>query len=521
VGPIAKVTLTLGRMSEVCFVKATTRHVDTGTRLADTPRHSIHALPSYTNLDTRFFVFSTQRLEPCNTLAPKKKNSATPFSHPRISRAMSDIPPSTPAATMPPGDQHCHLLDMPVEILQRITEHLDVREVIPALRQTCKSLEHATFDQFTRGSFETINCCIFYEKDWQKLQELFSRPASITSTIRVIDFTTSFLNDISPTMLQLAPNKTDGNQVTAQVEASETYSTSEGAAMQRPLNIALVARVFHDLKHGFPHILIDCNVGINQGPPFQHLSAHRDTLLTMIATQNKFHSLTLSRLSIWELDKFFLYLGPQLLQSTSDLKQFEISFEERDSTAPFVPYDFDAAKLAPIYDILRTSKKLEELYLCVSGFDVVTQPCDLVQTALEATASRKMRCFALVDTEIEEGILLKALSGWASSLEVLILGEITLTSVREGWSAVLRKLSRMPKLRAFRVWEAAEMTDAVWPHMNLVSLSHFTKGTQVPLFEKEEGVTQEMRYGREYEGKAGIVSGLEELLAKPLPYQIV
>jgi hypothetical protein len=435
---------------------------------------------------------------------------------------MSDLTPSSPAATMSTGDQHCHLLDMPVETLQRITSHLDVREVIPALRQTCKSLENATFDQFTRGSFETIKCCIFYEEDWQRLKQLLSRPAHIMSKIRVIDFTTSFLDDISPTELQLAPNKLDSNQYTAQIQASDTYSTLEGIAMQKPLNIALVARVFHDLKHVLPHVLIDCQLGDNQGPPFEHLSAHRDTLLTMIATQNKFHSLTISHFSLWELDEFFLQLGPQLLQSTSDLKQFELGFEEdRDSDAPFIWYDFSPEKLAPIHAVLRTSKKLDELHLCMSGFDVLPQQRDFVQTALQATASRNMRCLRPEDTEIEEEDLLKALSGWASSLEEVTLGEIVPDSLRGGWSAVLRQLSTMPKLKVFKVWEPSEMTAALFPHANLVTLSGFTKGTQIPLIEDEERGVEDIRYGREYEGRAEVVSGLEELLAKPLPYQLV
>ena len=242
----------------------------------------------------------------------------------------------------------------------------------------------------------------------------------------------------------------------------------------------------------------------------------------MIATQNKFRCLMLSHISLWELGEFLLHLGPQLLQSTSDLEQFELrSEEERDSNAPFVLYDFNAERLAPIYAILRTSKKLSRLYLDMAGFDVESQQRDFVQTALQATASRSIQCLSLEDTEIEEETRLKALSGWKSTLETLKLGNITLIPVREGWSAVLRIVSTMPKLKDFKIWELSEMTAAVWPHVSLVSLSHFTKGITTPLFESEAIPMEDLRYGREYEGRAEVVSGLEELLAKPLQYEIV
>jgi hypothetical protein len=434
---------------------------------------------------------------------------------------MFDISPSNPAATTAAGDQLCYLLDVPVETLQHITGHLDIQEVVPALRQTCRSPESIAFDQFTKGSFGTVKCCIFYEESWQNLKDLLSRPACITSKIRVIHFTTSFFGDNSPATMQLERTKFDGNQYSTQAIACETYSTSEGVAMRKPLNIALVARVFHDLKDVFPHILIDCNMGDNQGPPFEHLSAYRDTLSTMIATQNKFRRLALSRTSLWELDEFFLHLGPQVLQATSDLEQFELSFyEERGSNAPSVLYDFSPERLAPIHAILRTSKKLSRLYLDMAGFDVESQQRDFVQTALQATASRSIQRLSLEETEIKEEDLLKALSGWAPTLEQLALECITLISVREGWSAVLRLVSTMPKLTVFKMYEPAEMTAAAWPRASLFSLSHFTKGIKAPLFD-EAIPLEDLKYGREYEGRAEVVSGLEELLARPLTYEIV
>jgi hypothetical protein len=143
-----------------------------------------------------------------------------------------------------------------------------------------------------------------------------------------------------------------------------------------------------------------------------------------------------------------------------------------------------------------------------------------VQTALEATAARDIHFLSLEDTDLEEKDLLKALSGWASSLEELTVRALFLTCVGGGWSAVLRLLSTMPRLRLLKVWELGEGS-SVLPRVDLVSLSRFTKGSQTRLIEPETLSDEHVRCGRNYKGKAKVVSGLEELLAEPLPYQVV
>jgi hypothetical protein len=56
---------------------------------------------------------------------------------------------------MPTGDQHCYLLDLPVEMLQRITDQLHRTQTLPALRLTCRALDNVTFDRFVE-TFETV-----------------------------------------------------------------------------------------------------------------------------------------------------------------------------------------------------------------------------------------------------------------------------------------------------------------------------------------------------------------------------
>jgi hypothetical protein len=418
-------------------------------------------------------------------------------------------------------DQHCYLLDLPVETLQRITNRLHGTQVLPAVRLTCKTLEHITFDRFTKNAFGVVKCCIFHEASWLSLKALLSRPSRITSKIRVIEFTTSFLGDISETTMQLAPNQPDSSQYSAQVRACWTYACSQGDAIVKPLNVALVARVLHDLKHILAQVVITCRMGDNQGPSFAHLSPDRDVFLTMVTTHHKIRSLTLSHYSLWELDDFFLHLRPELLQATSGLETFQLRHpDEGVSELPSVLYDFGPDKLEPIHTILRSSKRLISLKLCMTGFDLLHQTCSFVQTALEATAARDIHFLSLEDTDLEEKDLLKALSGWESSLEELTLGALFLTCVSGGWSAVLRLLSTMPKLRVLKVWELGKGS-SVLPRVNLVSLSRFTKGSQTCLIEPETLSDEHVRCGRNYKGKAEVVSGLEELLAEPLPYQVV
>jgi hypothetical protein len=197
-----------------------------------------------------------------------------------LHRAMSDSTPSNPAATMPikEGDQHCHLLDLPVEMLQRITNNLHRTQALPALRLTCKALDHVTFDRFAQ-TFGTVKCCIFYEKRWLSLKKLLETPSRITDKIRWVEFTTCSFESTDYHKLPLALNHDDGTLRHARATALKTYAKSQAAAIQdHSINVALLGRVLHDLIRVFPHINISCHISDNQGDGLEHLRAQRDFL---------------------------------------------------------------------------------------------------------------------------------------------------------------------------------------------------------------------------------------------------
>jgi hypothetical protein len=119
-------------------------------------------------------------------------SDASPSS-PAATHAMQEISPSSSAATMlaTEGSQYCPLLDLPVELMLRITKNLHRTEALPALRLTCKALEYITFDRFAQ-TFEIVRCCIFYEERWLSLKKLLEKPSRISRRVRWVEFTTCF-----------------------------------------------------------------------------------------------------------------------------------------------------------------------------------------------------------------------------------------------------------------------------------------------------------------------------------------
>lgn len=419
---------------------------------------------------------------------------------------------------MQTSDEGCRLLHLPVEILQRIT---NVQEVIPALRQTCKTLENITFDRFTEESFECVKCCIFDDARWLSLRKLLDSPSRITDKILVVNLTSCFLEDTPATMTQLAPSQDEGSHPRAQWQACYAYIDSRAAAIQEPVNVALVSRVLHDIKHVFPHIRVSFHVSHSQGPRFEHLVGHRDIIQSMLfSAQHRITSLTLAQPSIWGLKDVFTHLRPQLLQVASELRHFCINTVDeglRGTQFQVKQHDFSPEELEVVYSILRSAKTLRSVQLHLFEFASLqqTQSSDIAQASLEAVSSRNLRTLSFRYTHTQEKDLLKALSRWASSLEHLDLGNICMGSTCRGWSDVLRLLYTMPRLRNLQLWSLHEKT-AGMPNMVSVDFGSLTIGEFNVL---TKTMATDSRAGKHYRNREEVVSGLKELLAEPLKYR--
>ena len=477
-----------------------------------------------TTLTSAFLYPIVQRLDPYNTAAPSHTllRSLTTSLIPRLTqRAMSATSSSVSAATMPTteGDQHCHLLDLPVEMLQRITENLHATQVLPALRLTCKALDSITFDRFAQ-TFDTVRCCIFYEERWLSLQRLLGKPSRIMNRIRWVEFTTCFFEHVDFRKVPLALNHNDG--VPAINGNFRTYTESQAAAVQgRPINVALIGRVLRDLKRVFPHIEISYRMSDNQSIGFEHLRTQRDILLTMlITTHHKIRHLSLSHSTVLALDNIMDHLRPELLHSVSKLRGFrfmpprgcDTSLTRRGATS-------HELRVRVMYKVLQSAKDLRHLELSLDKFSLLGHASTIARVALESAVSKNIQRFVFRSAKITEEDLLKALSRWAPKLEELELGEVCLSFVREGRSTILQLIATMPKLKHLVLWEMGEKRGLRNSDMVSISMNHLKKGRKNTLTERTLlGRQAGDRLGRHYSGRDEVLSGLEELLAERLRY---
>jgi len=171
----------------------------------------------------------------------------------------------------PTQNQHCFLLDMPVETLQRITGLLDPHEDLPILRRTCKTLDDVTFDQFANASFSNIKCCIFSEARWLRVKGILGGPKRITNKIRNLEFTTHLFDRREKSELEILLNDDYGENYLENMDESEDakmYEDPKAKEVQHLPNLALMSSVLRDVQTVLPPQTVRLDLIQNQSPPY-------------------------------------------------------------------------------------------------------------------------------------------------------------------------------------------------------------------------------------------------------------
>jgi hypothetical protein len=416
-------------------------------------------------------------------------------------------------------NKDCRLLNMPVETLQRITDLLDKREDLFAVRLACKTLDYVSLERFTRA-FSTVKCCIFYESRWIRLMKIVSGPSRITRRIKKIHLTTCFFEDGGHDDLQLAPVQADANVPlsNSQSAAFIAHSKSEAAAVQHSPNLALMSSVLRNIEKVFPP-KVRFHLVENQCEANGYVNAHRDALFTLAAAHSlRLKGIRLNQDSLWGFSQSFAHLRQDLLRCTSRLDSFHLWSARGDSRRVGRPF-YAAIDLTPFnnaFEILRSAKKLRVLHLSLHLVHYICIPAiTIARGFLEAIVSSNIRSLKLIQVRVEEEVLLKALPRWVLSLRSVTLDRVVIYTVHKGWPAIFHTLSAMPNLAYLEMRELVEGSEDKW-RSNTVSLEppHITLMTR--------GVDLDLaRPGgmKKYDGRREVMSGLKELLAKPLMYE--
>jgi hypothetical protein len=411
----------------------------------------------------------------------------------------------------PTQNQHCPLLDLPVETLQRITDLLDTHEELPVVRRTCKTLDNVTFDRFADASFAEIKCCIFSEARWLRLKEILGGPSRITSRIRNVEFTTHLFDRREKNELELVLNddylENYWNDIDQSEEARE-YEESKATEVRDSPNLALMMRVLRDVQTVLPPQAVTLDLVQNLDSANSHVQAHLEALVTLASTQAQLRigGLALTQSAIWALFRNFQHLPQDMLRHAPELRTFKLESgrsawdHEEDSDLLAV-----GGPLKHVYEILRSADELRVQYL---DLELLVNPQEIITIAqhlLESTVSCRLASLTLSGMSVEEDVLLEALPRWAPSLLTLSLNNVRLFSMHKGWSAVLRTLSTMPQLSYLKLRGLDEQ------HVEFRCLISVSLDRETSIIARPGGE-------RKYEGRMVVSLGLEKLLTEPLPY---
>lgn len=86
------------------------------------------------------------------------------------------------------------ILKLPPELICRVSTFLD-KEMLPAIRLTCKALEDATFDRFVEAHFAHIYCWVFTPTAFHRLKDILQNSPTLQTRIRRVTLTDNPYDD--------------------------------------------------------------------------------------------------------------------------------------------------------------------------------------------------------------------------------------------------------------------------------------------------------------------------------------
>lgn len=404
------------------------------------------------------------------------------------------------------------LLDLPVELLQRITGFLD-DEPLTALRLTCKTLEAATFDQFTKR-YCTVRCCFVLDQEqWEKLELQFRQSPRLTSLTGALILTTDYWKGRGSSNLQLAPEKQYDNIQTAQCKAWRDANNTEGQLSwlreNEPPNFATMMSVMGLLRQSSTRTNTVVHVElVGHRTLGWDKSALCHDILTVI-TKHKFRlrELSISPAYIAGLETFFTSDRQLLLEAMSKLDSIYFGTGERFEKphAESVP----AERLGYLQDIVQSAPRVTSLKLRLQEYRSSRRSEPVVTTLLLGNSPPALSTLHLNDIIVSEDVLLQVLATYRSTLTQLELDKVRLYMSRSEWSGVLSAILQMPVLESLGL-----IYLRLGRHRRSVLMVLPGSGS----LKSRAGNRVQGRPWMAMDGRDVVIAGLRELLSKPLTY---
>ncbi|KAM0702066.1 hypothetical protein Q7P35_010976 [Cladosporium inversicolor] len=401
------------------------------------------------------------------------------------------------------------LLSLPMELLTRVTNMLN-DESIPTLRLTCKTIEGATFDRFTK-TFATTYCCVYYKSRWLSLKKFLHGSPRLVRRLGYINFTTNPLERHHYTQMQIAPGEDFDDIQSAQMqfdirEANED-ELYEPVDADRQASTALIHSVLLDLKRLAPYVPIAFDLANTRFFRDEAIVLHCDILLAIASTSCTISEIVLSRLCLDDIEDLTAHLGTRLLSCTSSIHSF--TFRSTDFLDEVFGDPLDDSKMKFLANILRNAYCLFSLTLELDEYRHLEDPSVITNALLFANDLENLEHLCLQFKAIPERQLSKIIASCKTTLTIFNIGGIQLVEHGEGWVAIFRLLTTLPKLEFIRLsclttGDAADAADAAdAPKLDFQNMKHSDKidKTHMVLDSKRE-----------------VAAGLQDLLSGPLVY---
>lgn len=402
------------------------------------------------------------------------------------------------------------LLDLPVELLQRITGFLD-DEPLTAFRLTCKACEAATFEQFIRCYCTLRYCFILDQEQWEKLECQFRQSPRLTRFTGGLTLTTDYWKGQGSRHLQLAPEKQYDNIQIAQSRAWRDANNAEGQLSwlrdNQPPKLATMMSVMGLLRQSSTSTSTCVHVDLvgHRTLEWDKPAICYDILTAITKYKFALETLSVSPAYIAGLEKVFTSDKQRLLECTSQLEFIHFGAGERFEKphSKSVP----AEQLGYLQEVIQSSPCATSLKLRLQEYPSSRRSEPVVKTLLLGNSPPALSTLNLNDTVVSEDVLLQVLETYKSTLTHLKLIKVRLHLSSSEWSGVFGAILQMPVLERLG--------------LSHLRLGRYQRSVLMIIPESLESRAESggrCRHWMTMNGRDVVVAGLRELLSKPLDY---
>lgn len=330
-----------------------------------------------------------------------------------------------------------HLLALPVELLQRITNEIS-DETLTTFRLTCKAIEAATFDHFAKIFFEERHCCIYYEPCWSLLRRIVC--SRIGDRIHRVIFTTNVLAPASSKDLQLALDKLYGKDsiTCAQCNAVSILRGEAGTQIQIPTlpSKDVSERCLRCIRNLTPRALVEFN--FDQDHPFgkeeKTISVKANVLSAIAASRMNLTSFNTASQDTVEVNDAVETMGYDLISCMRSVQSF--GFRES-------PLNMHSRQLICVY--LKSATGLRDLRLQL-WCKWMPLPDATASRLLSVANVSRLENMSLSELKIEGADLIAVLSRCKSTLLKVSMLLVCVSGKDSDWPTVFDTLTSMPRL---------------------------------------------------------------------------